>query len=98
DLGLPQRKVAEERLANPSCGGCHAKFEPFAFAFERFDGVGAYREVDEFGNALRDDGDIVLPGREEPITYKNLKELTTALARSDRFRETLTLKLTQFAI
>ncbi|HLU47640.1 MAG TPA: DUF1592 domain-containing protein, partial [Planctomycetota bacterium] len=96
--GLPQRKVAEERLANPSCGGCHAKFEPFAFAFERFDGVGAYREVDEFGNALRDDGDIVLPGREEPITYKNLKELTTALARSDRFRETLTLKLTQFAI
>lgn len=96
--GLSQRAIAEERIANAQCGGCHSKFEPLAFGLERFDGVGAYHEKDEHGNALRDDGDILFPGTAEPIAYANSAELMNLLANSDRVKESLTWKLAQFAL
>ena len=37
---LTQRAIAEQRIANKKCGGCHGKFEPLAFGLERFDGLG----------------------------------------------------------
>ena len=63
--GLSQRVIAEMRITNKSCGGCHAKFEPLAFGLERFDGTGAYHEIDEHGNRLRDDGNILFPRRRQ---------------------------------
>ncbi len=96
--GLTQRAIAEERIANAQCGGCHSKFEPLAFGLEKFDGVGAYHEKDEHGNALRDDGDILFPGTAESIAYQSSAELMNLLAKSDRVKESLTWKLTQFAL
>jgi hypothetical protein len=96
--GLTQRSIAESRLANQSCTGCHSKFEPFAFGLEKFDGLGAYSDKDEHGNKLRDDGTIVFPESDESISYKNSAELMGILARSERVRKGLTRKLTQFAI
>jgi hypothetical protein len=41
-------KTLREQLAlhssNPSCGGCHAKFDPYGFALESFDVTGAFRK------------------------------------------------------
>jgi hypothetical protein len=96
--GLTQRAVAESRIANKSCSGCHAKFEPLSFALERFDGLGTYHETDEHGNMLRGDGSILFPGESKPIEYKSSAELMDLLAGSDRVRETLTWKITQFAL
>ena len=96
--GLTQRAIAEDRIANPSCGGCHSKFEPLAFGLEKFDGIGAYHEKDEHGNPLRDDGKILFPGEAEPVSYKNSAELMDLLAQSERVRETLTWKVAQFAL
>ncbi len=96
--GLTQRAIAEQRLANPSCGGCHEKFEPFAFGLERFDGLGTYREKDEHGNRLRDDGKILFPGSEEAIPYQSSAELMELMARSERLRKGITRKVTQFAL
>ena len=59
------RDIAEQRIANVSCGGCHQKFEPLAFGLEQFDGLGAFHTKDEFGNALRADGEILFPGTRE---------------------------------
>lgn len=96
--GLTQRMIAETRLANKNCAGCHSKFEPLAFALEKFDGLGAFRETDEFANKLREDGNILVPGQEASVSYKSSAELMDLLAKSDRVRETMTWKVTQFAL
>jgi len=95
--GLTQRGVAEERIADANCGGCHAKFEPLAFGLEKFDGIGAYHERDEHGNRLRDDGEILFPGTGTPVTYQNARQLFDLLAGSERVAECLTWKVAQFA-
>jgi hypothetical protein len=96
--GMSQRTVAEARIANPSCGGCHGRFEPLAFALERFDGVGAYHEKDEYGNALRDDGEILFPGSGQAAKYQSSAELMNLLAGSERVKKSISWKLAQFAL
>lgn len=96
--GLSQRIIAEKRIGNVSCGGCHSKFEPLAFGLEKFDGLGAFHEKDEHANQLRADGEILFPGAAEPVKYKSSAELMDLLAGSDRVRETITWKVTQFAL
>ncbi|QDV22070.1 DUF1592 domain-containing protein [Aureliella helgolandensis] len=96
--GLSQRTVAEMRIAADSCGGCHTKFEPLAFGLEQFDGIGARHESDEYGNALREDGEVLFPGNAKAVKYKSSAELMDLLATSERVRETVTWKVAQFAI
>jgi len=96
--GLTQRGVSMARLAKSSCSGCHAKFEPLAFGMEKFDGLGTYRQADKHGNRLREDGEVLFPGRTEPVAYKSSAELMDLLATSTRVRETLTWKVVQFAM
>lgn len=35
-----------EHQANAACAGCHKLIDPLGFAFERYDAMGAYREMD----------------------------------------------------
>ena len=96
--GLSQRAISMKRIENETCGGCHRKFEPLAFGLEKFDGLGGYREKDEHGNQLREDGAILFPGAAQRAEYKTTAELMDRLANSDRVRQTITWKLTQFAV
>ena len=96
--GSSQRTIAESRIASPSCGGCHVKFEPLAFSLERYDGIGAIHDRDEHGNRLRDDGQILFPGSSSPIPYRSSAQLMDLLAGSERVRESITWKVTQFAV
>ncbi len=96
--GRTHRAIATERIESASCGGCHSRFEPLAFGLERFDGLGSYRKIDEHGNQLREDGEILFPGGVKPVSYRTSAELMNLLAGSDRVRQCLTRKVTQFAI
>lgn len=96
--GLTQRNIAQERIDNKSCGGCHAKFEPLAFGFEKFDGLGSFHLKDEFGNKLRSDGNVLVPGASESIAYTTSTQLADILAKSERVRQTISWKATQFAL
>ncbi|WP_197533656.1 DUF1592 domain-containing protein [Symmachiella dynata] len=96
--GLSQRHIGEQRIANTACGGCHSKFEPLAFGLEKYDGLGAFHDKDEHGNELRSDGEVLFPGTAQPVKYQTSAELMDLLANSERVRETLTWKLTQFAL
>ena len=96
--GLPQRAIAEKRVADRSCGGCHSKFEPLAYGLEKFDGLGSFFEKDPHGNTLRDDGEILFPGESEPVPYESAAELMNLLATSERVQENLTWKVAQFAL
>ena len=96
--GLTLRAIAEQRIDNVACGGCHRKFEPLAFGLEQFDGLGAFHLKDEFGNMLRSDGKLLVPGEAEPISYSTSAELMDLIAKSQRVRETTVWKLAQFAL
>jgi hypothetical protein len=96
--GLTQRSIAEARIADKSCGGCHDKFEPLAFGLEKYNGLGAFRDQDTHGNRLREDGTILIPGAAKPVAYKTSAELMDLLAGSPRMKQTLTWKMTQFAL
>jgi len=96
--GMTQRAIAQQRLDNVSCQGCHAKFETLSFGLEKFDGLGAFHEQDHFGNSLREDGTILFPGQAKGIEYQNSAELMDLLAASDRVKESITWKVAQFAV
>lgn len=55
-------KTLRERLEihrdQPACAACHDLMDPIGFAFEHFDPIGAYREVDEQGLTLDSASDI----------------------------------------
>jgi hypothetical protein len=96
--GMSMRDTAEIRLADSSCVGCHSKFEPLAFGLEKFNGIGAYQEIDGHGNRLREDGEIQFPGADQPVRYATSAELMEVLANSDRVRRVITRKVLQFAL
>jgi hypothetical protein len=45
--GLTMRKRLEVHRENKACASCHAFMDPPGFAFEQFDAVGRWRDVDE---------------------------------------------------
>ncbi len=96
--GRSQRHVAEKRMKAESCGGCHAKFEPLAFALERYDGTGRYSLVDGFKNQLRQDGEVFIPGAKKKVKYSEAPQLFDLLAASPPVQENITWKLAQFAL
>lgn len=96
--GQSHRMIAEKRMRSTSCGGCHTKFEPLAFGLEKFDGIGAWHNKDSYGNVLREDGEVLFPGAAEPVKYDTSAALMDLLANNDRVSESITWKLTQFAL
>ncbi len=96
--GLTQRMIATERLANPSCGGCHTKFEPLAFGLEKFDGLGTYHDKDEHKNQLREDGEVLFPGDTQPVTYASSGEMMKLFAASERVQQSVIWKLAQYSM
>jgi hypothetical protein len=74
------RQYSEDRIKNASCAACHAQFDPLAYAFEPFDGVGRYRKSNTYGRPLRSDGEIALDGATRP--YRDAGELGKLFAGS----------------
>ena len=95
--GLSQRDIATKRIENKSCGGCHGKFEPLAFAMEPFDGLGRFQRQDRHGNRLREDGLVHVPGDTAQQPYETSLELIVSLL-TPRAQATLTWKVVPVAI
>jgi hypothetical protein len=95
--GKSQRFYSEERIDNSACRGCHLQFEPVSWGLERYLADGSYAEVDWYGNELREDGFLILPG-EPQQEYSSAAELMEILAGSDAVRDCFGSKGTQFAI
>jgi hypothetical protein len=96
--GFSRRDEAELRVNSAACGGCHSQMDTLAFGLERFDGSGAYAIEDEHGNVLRQDGFVKFPGRDEQVPYESVAELMDVLASSERVRDCMSLKASQFSL
>jgi hypothetical protein len=48
-----------DRLTNPTCAPCHQMMDPIGFGFDGFDGVGRSRDVDDDGEPVSTEGEII---------------------------------------
>lgn len=86
------RQVMEAHRAHSECSGCHVEMDPLGFAFENYDGLGAYRTVNR---GLAIDAAATVPGLG---TYNNALELVSILARDARVPACVTRHLMTFAL
>jgi hypothetical protein len=82
-------KTTRERFAvHPAdsiCAGCHDIIDPIGFAFEHFDGMGAYRERENGADV--DSNVVVAIDGELDGAYADGNELALAIAQSETVRE-----------
>jgi uncharacterized protein DUF1592/uncharacterized protein DUF1588/uncharacterized protein DUF1585 len=99
DPSLTTRERFAKHASEPLCKTCHALIDDLGFGFERYDGVGAYREM-EAGRPI--DAQGKLPGLEDldsdtVTTFDGPIELGRLLARSPNAQACLARQLFRFA-
>ena len=87
------RQQMEQHRVNPSCAGCHARFDPLGFGLENFDGIGGWRTQDN-KQPIDSSGELV-----GGVKFSGPAELRKVLVgKSDQFRRCLAEKLLTFAL
>jgi len=89
------RQIMQEHRANPTCNACHGVMDPLGFSLENFDTIGTYRAMDAFTRTPIDTSGTLVDG----TAVKGPADLRKALlARPEQFVQTLTEKLTIYAL
>jgi mono/diheme cytochrome c family protein len=89
------RQIMQEHRANPTCNACHGVMDPLGFSLENFDTIGTYRDVDRFTRTKIDTSGTLVDGT--PVSGPS--DLRQALlAHPEQFVQTLTEKLTTYAL
>ena len=88
------RERLERHRQAPACATCHASIDPPGFALEQFDGLGAWRTTDEFGNPI--DATATMPNGRAVAGMAGLRALL--LERPEQFAGTVTEKLLSYAL
>jgi hypothetical protein len=50
--GWDEKRKADFRAADPTCGGCHGQFDAMGLVLEHYDSIGRYREMDPTGKPI----------------------------------------------
>ena len=86
------RERLEVHRAKPECATCHSKMDPIGFAFENFDAIGKWRDLD--GNFPVDSSGQLPDGR----SFDGAKDLIAILKTEETFIRTITEKMLTFAL
>jgi hypothetical protein len=88
------RQRMEQHRSDALCASCHARMDPIGFAFENFDGIGAWR--DKEGEHEIDASGELLTGE----TFKDASEFLSMLSteKKDRFVRALADKMLTYAL
>lgn len=87
---LTTREAAEARTSNPACQACHGFFNPLGFAFEHYDAMGRWRDVELVPTA---DGDVV----ELPVSSRT-EQRAPGLEGTDEDAVALSARIGQSAV
>jgi hypothetical protein len=96
---LNVRQSLERHRQDPGCATCHALFDPYGLALERYDAIGAYRSVYDDGAPI--DASVTLPpSAEQPSgpTFEGLDGLSRAVSANPRFGACLAKKLFTYGL
>jgi Protein of unknown function (DUF1592)/Protein of unknown function (DUF1588)/Protein of unknown function (DUF1595)/Protein of unknown function (DUF1585)/Protein of unknown function (DUF1587) len=88
--GVTQREILEEHRLNPACAGCHAFIDPPGLLFESFDGMGAFREL-ENGVPVDASGDL------DGVPLDGARELAALLENDPRVGRCMVTQLFRHA-
>jgi len=88
------RERLQQHRTNPVCATCHATIDPAGFALENYDGLGAWRTVDESGKPI--DASATMPNG---VTVKGLPGLRAmVLGQREQFAGTVTERLMAYGL
>jgi hypothetical protein len=90
---LSLREQLELHRADPTCATCHRSMDAIGFAFEHYDGIGAYRTEDEFGHPI--DATGRLP---DGVGFDDAIELMRPLSYSPKFSQCIVQKTFTYAL
>jgi hypothetical protein len=79
--GATAAEQAAFRMETVQCAGCHVDIDPYGLALDEFDGIGAFREVDEEGRPVS--ASTKLPDAVGGASVANAAELGRVLAERD---------------
>jgi hypothetical protein len=97
--GTTIREILTEHEANPACGGCHMLIDPIGLAFEKYDGVGAYRTSwTADGSQPIDATGEVLAGGDLNGKFDGVLEFGQKLAQSRQVSDCLASQWFRFAL
>ncbi len=85
DPTMTTRERYDVHVRDSICAGCHDTIDPFGFAFEHYDGMGAYRDLDR-GKPVDSAVDVAID-RDFDGHYTDSNQLAAALAQSATVRE-----------
>jgi hypothetical protein len=83
-------------MTSATCRGCHGVFDPLGYPFEPYDLAGRFRTQDDYGNVLRNDGEVNLDGSAQ--AYKNTAEFANLLAQSPTVHRCFASKMFQYGM
>jgi hypothetical protein len=94
--GLSTRERFAEHSQNACAAGCHALFDPPGFAFEHYDGIGAWRATDG-GKPVDASGVLKLPIAGEK-RFANAVEMMGVLAASEDVQRCVSTQWLRYAL
>ncbi|MEN9577305.1 MAG: hypothetical protein RJA70_314 [Pseudomonadota bacterium] len=101
--GQSEREVLEHHRSSPACAGCHEYLDPLGFGLARYDGIGAYREVDAQGLTIDESGEFAYDSnpnvRLVPAeAFVGPGELSQLLTQTSAFQACVVEKLFEYAL
>jgi hypothetical protein len=92
---LSVRDRFSEHDTNPCAQACHSVFDPIGYAFENYNGIGAYQTMDG-GKPVDASGKISLDKQDR--TFKNAIELGNILAASPQVADCMARQFLRYAL
>lgn len=93
-----ERELAGLRAANGVCRGCHARFDPFGLATERFDAIGRYTATDASGIAIDQTSTIFGVGEDLDGPVDGVPGLANKLTQGRRLSDCAATNLAVFTL
>lgn len=91
------REQFAEHLASITCATCHTKMDPIGLAFEHYDAIGGWRELD--GTATIDaTGEVLESGEDVSGMFDGVMELSAKLAQSTSVSDCTARQWFRFAL
>jgi hypothetical protein len=94
-LDLPLRDMLVKHRENPSCAGCHARFDSLGLAFEGYGPIGERRSKDLAGHAV--DTRAVFPGGSQGTGFEGVEAYIREHRQQD-FIDNLCRKLLAYSL
>ena len=94
-MDLPLRDLLAKHRENPSCSGCHSRFDSLGLVFEGYGPIGERRTKDLSGRAV--DNSATFPGGTTGTGLEGLRAYVRT-TRQDDFVDNLARKLLAYAL